>query len=410
MEGALAKAAASRKAEKGELMREKGRILILAAAVVLIASQSPVCYGEGLEETLPQCTAGEVLPETEPDTEPTAPEDSGEDCYISEQSGEQPEAIDHTREYEADGVVSNDLKFPLYFQTDYLAVRYGDGTLKSNGCSAVSLAMMANALTGFDYTPVELAEYFGGRAPNNVARLELGIQKLGLPAQRAQTWPEVWDALKAGKTAIVLVHSGCSFTVSQHFLVLKGLNAQGKIMVNDSWEANYKRWDLKEGFIKGFEPWQIVRGWDGGWIFDPAGVPEDITRYWEPPIDPSQTRYPDIQLTQEEEELLAKVIWAEARGESLEGQQAVAEVVLNRMVSEKFGGSLRNVVYAAGQFHGVSSSQFRQADPGQAQYQAIARALHGPNILPMDVLYFGTTPRNKNIWGDIGRHVFCYEE
>ena len=136
-----------------------------------------------------------------------------------------------------------------------------------------------------------------------------------------------------------------------------------------------------------------------GWIFDPAQVPEDITRYWEPPIDPSQTRYPEIQLSQEEEELLAKVIWAEARGESLEGQQAVAEVVLNRMVSEKFGGSLRNVVYAAGQFHGVSSSQFRQADPGQAQYQAIARALHGPNILPMDVLYFGTAPPEQKYLG-----------
>lgn len=87
----------------------------------------------------------------------------------------------------------------------------------------------------------------------------------------------------------------------------------------------------------------------------------------------------------------------------------MAEVVLNRMVSEKFGGSLRSVVYAADQFHGVSSSQFRQADPGQAQYQAIARALHGPNILPLDVLYFGRSPRNRNTWGSIGGHVFCYE-
>ena len=390
-------------------MKFMGRILILAAAAVVIAAQAPVCYGAGTEETLPHYTAGEEIRETEPTAEPTIPEGTAEDCYISEQTGQWPEATDHAQEYEADSVVSNDLNFPLYFQTDYPDQRYGSGTIKSNGCSAVSLAMMANALTGFDYTPEELAEYFGGRAHNNIARLELGIQELGLPALKAETWPEVWDALKAGKTAIVLVHSGCSFTVSQHFLVLKGLNAQGKIMVNDSREPNYKRWDLKEGFARGFEPWQIVRGWDGGWIFDPAQVPEDITRYWEPPIDPSQTRYPDIQLTQEEEDLLAKVIWAEARGESLEGQQAVAEVVLNRMVSENFGGSLRSVVYAADQFHGVSSSQFRQADPGQAQYQAIARALHGPNILPLDVLYFGRSPRNRNTWGSIGGHVFCYE-
>lgn len=390
-------------------MKFTGRILILAAAAAVIAAQSPVCYGAGTEETLPRYTAGEEIRETNPVAESTAPEGVWEECCIPEQAEQRPDAIDHSQEYEADEVVSNDLRFPLYFQTDYLDIRYGSGTIKSNGCSAVSLAMMANALTGFDYSPVELAEYFGGRAHNNIARLELGIEKLGLPAQKAETWPEVWKALQEGKTAIVLVHSGCSFTVSQHFLVLKGLNDQGRIMVNDSREPNYKRWDLKEGFAHGFEPWQIVRGWDGGWIFDPAQVPVDLERYWEPPMDPSQTRYPDIRLTREEEELLAKVIWAEARGESLEGQQAVAEVVLNRMVSERFGGSLRDVVYAADQFHGVSGSRFRQADPGQAQYQAIARALCGPNILPMDVLYYGTVPRNKKIWGSIGGHVFCYE-
>ena len=386
-------------------MKLTGWVLGIAAAAALMAAQAPVCNGAGIEETVPRCTAAEQTRQTEA----AAHEGDWADCCIPEQSAQQPEAIDHAPEYEADDLVSNDLKFPLYFQTDYPDIRYGDGTIKSNGCSAASLAMMANALTGFNYTPVELAEYFGGRAHNNIARLELGIEKLGLPAERAETWPEVWDALKEGKTAIVLVHSGCSFTVSQHFLVLKGLNAQGRIMVNDSREPNYKRWDLKEGFQKGFEPWQIVRGWDGGWIFDPAQVPVDLERYWEPPINPSLTRYPDIQLSQEEEELLAKVVWAEARGESLEGQQAVAEVVLNRMVSEKFGGSLRNVIYAAGQFRGVFNSRFRQAEPGQAQYQAIARALHGPNILPLSVLYYGTTARTKNIWGNIGGHVFCYE-
>lgn len=328
----------------------------------------------------------------------------------SEETEGHEEQTDASEEYPGEDVVSNDLTFPLYFQTDYPDLRYGDGTIKSNGCSAVSLAMMANALTGFDYSPAELAEYFGVRATNNMERLELGIRKLSLPAVKAENWHQVWDALKAGKTAIVMVHSGSSFTVSQHFLVLKGLNAEGKIMVNDSWEPNYQRWDLKEGFAKGFEQWQIVRGWDGGWIFDPEKVPEGITRYREPRVDTSQNRYPEIELSQEDEDLLAKLIWAEARGEPLEGQQAVAEVVLNRMLSERFGGSLREVVYAAGQFRGVADGQIRKAKPGQAQYQAIARALHGPNILPRNVLYFGTAPPNMDIWGGIGGHVFCYEE
>ena len=39
----------------------------------------------------------------------------------------------------------------------------------------------------------------------------------------------------------------------------------------------------------------------------------------------------DIVLNAEDRQLLAKVIWVEAQGECFEGQQAVAEVVLNRL-------------------------------------------------------------------------------
>lgn len=47
---------------------------------------------------------------------------------------------------------------------------------------------------------------------------------------------------------------------------------------------------------------------------------------------------------------LADVIYAEARGEGYTGQVAVAEVVVNRMNSGKFGGSICGVARAKGQF------------------------------------------------------------
>ena len=102
------------------------------------------------------------------------------------------------------------------------------------------------------------------------------------------------------------------------------------------------------------------------------------------------------------------MVWVEARGESAEGQQAIAEIVFNRMMSPQFGDTLNDVIYSAGQFRSVPFLE--DAEPYQAQYDAIDRALYGPNILPEDVFYFATTATNDNIWGKIGGHIFCYED
>jgi len=69
---------------------------------------------------------------------------------------------------------------PLYLQQDYPNDRYGDGSIETNGCSVVCLAMVATYLTGHTYLPDELARYFGGRAENNIARLELASDALRL--------------------------------------------------------------------------------------------------------------------------------------------------------------------------------------------------------------------------------------
>ena len=98
----------------------------------------------------------------------------------------------------------------------------------------------------------------------------------------------------------------------------------------------------------------------------------------------------------------------EARGECDEGQQAVAEVVLNRMASPMFPDTLRGVIFAEGQFR--SAKFLDDAEPYQAQYEAIENALYGPYVLPEDVFYFATSPKTDRIWGSIGGHIFCYAE
>lgn len=125
-----------------------------------------------------------------------------------------------------------------------------------------------------------------------------------------------------------------------------------------------------------------------------------------PETEPPLSRYSSIDLSEEDIDLLARIIWLEARGESFEGQQAVAEVVFNRMLSEYFPDTLHEVIYEKNQF--TTARNVHNADPGSTQYMAIEAALNGPNILPLDVVFFSVAPQNDNIWGSIGNHVFCY--
>ena len=48
--------------------------------------------------------------------------------------------------------------------------------------------------------------------------------------------------------------------------------------------------------------------------------------------------------------LLAKCVYAEARGESYTGQVAVGAVVMNRVKSGRFPNTLESVIYQRGQF------------------------------------------------------------
>lgn len=296
---------------------------------------------------------------------------------------------------------------PLYFQTDYPDEVYGEGTVASNGCSAACLAMLATYLTGHEYLPDEIARYFGDSAENNIARLENGSEVMKLPFRKAANWHETYAALKAGKVVVALMNSKSLFTDSQHFIILTGLNSEGKIMVNDSYEPNYSKWDIKNGLRNGFRENDILLGYEGGWIYDKAAMPDEPFLYYEPEPVRGECRY-DFTLTENEKWFIAKVVWVEARGESREGQQAVAEVILNRLASDKFPNTLQNVIYAANQFN--SAKFLDTAKPYQMQYEAVENALLGPYVLPEDVYYFATTAKTSKIWGKIGGHVFCYAD
>ncbi len=110
--------------------------------------------------------------------------------------------------------------------------------------------------------------------------------------------------------------------------------------------------------------------------------------------------------------LLAKVIAAEARGESYTGQVAVGAVILNRVESSSFPDTVSGVVYQKGAFSCVTDSNWK-VEPTAAARKAAQDAINGWDPSG-GALYYYNPAKTSNKWirtrpviTTIGAHVFC---
>ena len=121
----------------------------------------------------------------------------------------------------------------------------------------------------------------------------------------------------------------------------------------------------------------------------------------------SGTAYSDADV-----ELLAKVISAEARGESYEGQVAVGAVILNRVAHPSFPDTLSGVVYQKGAFSCVNDSNW-YAEVAQSAKRAARDALNGWDPTGGAIYYFNASKTNdafmhsRPVIKVIGNHKFC---
>lgn len=111
-------------------------------------------------------------------------------------------------------------------------------------------------------------------------------------------------------------------------------------------------------------------------------------------------------------ELLAKVISAEARGESYEGQVAVGAVILNRVKHPSFPDSLSGVIYQNGAFSCVNDSNWHAAVADSAKRAAVD-ALNGWDPSGGAIYYYNAKKTNDSFMHSrpivkvIGDHRFC---
>ena len=110
--------------------------------------------------------------------------------------------------------------------------------------------------------------------------------------------------------------------------------------------------------------------------------------------------------------LLARLVYGEARGVPYTGQVAVAAVVLNRVKSSSFPNTISGVIYQQGAFDVVKDGQINLT-PNSTAIKAAQDALNGWDPSYGAIYYFNpSTATNKWIWSrpmtvTIGRHRFC---
>lgn len=112
--------------------------------------------------------------------------------------------------------------------------------------------------------------------------------------------------------------------------------------------------------------------------------------------------YANLDLTDRDKELLARMAYTEARGEPFEGQVAVVQVALNRVLFDGFGDTVEEVLLAPNQF--VVGKKY-----GDEQMEAVEAALAGHDVLGLDtsVVYFSTGKlKCGSYFATIGGHVF----
>ncbi|WP_245922503.1 cell wall hydrolase [Alkalicoccus saliphilus] len=113
-----------------------------------------------------------------------------------------------------------------------------------------------------------------------------------------------------------------------------------------------------------------------------------------------------------EVEAAARTVHGEARGESFEGQVAVAGVIKNRVNSSEFPSAISEVVHQQRQFTAVDDGQY-YLQPDASSYQAVKEAWQGWDP-SQGALYYYNAATATSEWiftrpvkFSIGKHTFA---
>ncbi len=161
-------------------------------------------------------------------------------------------------------------KIPLFLQWDerWGYDKYGNNFIALNGCAPTSLAMVAVGLTGnTTVTPKTVADYsfknsfYVNGVGSSWQLISKGASYFGLKSKEIPlSKSSILSSLKRGNPVIVTVGPG-TFTSSGHFLVLTGVDNDGRIKINDpnSKFNSSKTWNIDVFLKESRNLWEISK-------------------------------------------------------------------------------------------------------------------------------------------------------
>lgn len=161
----------------------------------------------------------------------------------------------------------------FYLQTDsrWAELYYGGtDTIKKYACGPTSMSIVISSLTEIKIDPVQMAawayqnNYWYPESGSLHSLIPDAAAAFGLQSEGVENVPGAGDkikqALKSGKLVVALMGKG-QFTQSGHFIVLRGVTEDGKILVADpaSEERTNQSWDI-ETITEEAKAWAAANG------------------------------------------------------------------------------------------------------------------------------------------------------
>lgn len=120
-----------------------------------------------------------------------------------------------------------------------------------------------------------------------------------------------------------------------------------------------------------------------------------------------------LYITEDDLNLMAKIVHAESKGEPQQGKIAVASVILNRVTDPKFPDTIREVIMQKNAFSCVVNGEIN-VTPNEASYAAVYDAIKGVDPTNEALFFYNpsiaTCSWMKNVEKkkvtNIGHHVF----
>lgn len=157
-------------------------------------------------------------------------------------------------------------KVPLFFQTDFDYIPFSEGTMFTSACGITCAAMVASYMKDELINPGDLGQDYNIRSIGNDKKMEKVLDDLNIKYEKTWDWNnEIIPALQNGQVVIALVTENSQWKMD-HFIVLTGITKDGRILVNDPFQPNYNRSELKDGYKNGFY-WN-GEGFAGAWIIE----------------------------------------------------------------------------------------------------------------------------------------------